>query len=341
MIARARLRDGRAAASPYHRRILLAVGYHYVSAEPASEPRAIFPVPVDALAAQLELLARAWELVARDDLLAAVAGERALPERACTITFDDGLRCHHELALPVLERLGAPAIFFVPGLPIAEERVLYVHKVHALRERLDDEELLARLAAAGVAPDAVSSEDAAAHYRYDTPEAARLKFLLNMGLPVESRERVVGAIFAEVCGDEAAFARELYLSREQVRELERRHRALGAHSYAHEPLAKLAPAELDRDLAAVAALLEDVSGERPSAFSYPHGTPSTVDVATARRLEGAGFQVAFTMERALNLSLEEPLLLGRLDANDAPGGKLPLDEIPPRSRYFSEPVQAA
>lgn len=314
---------------------LLAVGYHYVSAAPGPNPRAIFPVSVDALAAQLELLGRSWEFVSRDELLAAAAGERPLPDRACVVTFDDGLRCQLELAVPVLERLGIPAIFFVAGKPLAEGRVLYVHRVHALRERVADDELLRRAGAPEVAV-----EVAQEHYRYDEPDAARLKYLLNMALPLEERERVVGAAFAEVFPDEAAFAAELYMSREDVRTLEARG-ALGAHSYAHEPLALLGAEELDRDLGRVTALLEEIGGARPRAFSYPHGTATTVDVPTARRLAAAGYRVAFTMERALNRSLDEPLLLGRLDANDAPGGKRPLEEIPPaRSRYFAEAVPA-
>jgi peptidoglycan/xylan/chitin deacetylase (PgdA/CDA1 family) len=316
---------------------LLAVGYHYVAAEAPAEPRAIFPVTVDGLAAQLELLGQSWAFVSRDEVLSAVAGEAELPERACVVTFDDGLRCQLELALPVLERLGVPAIFFVPGKPLAEERVLYVHKVHALRERVPDRELLALAGGADV-----PVEVALDHYRYDRPDAARLKYLLNMRLPLADREHVVGAAFAEVFPDEAAFARELYMSREDVAQLERAHRAVGAHSYAHEPLARLDDEALGRDLAAVATLLEDVTAARPRALSYPHGTPSTVDARVARRAAAAGFRVAFTMERALNATLEEPLLLGRLDANDAPGGKRPLDEIPPaRSRYFAEAVPAA
>jgi peptidoglycan/xylan/chitin deacetylase (PgdA/CDA1 family) len=315
--------------------VLLAVGYHYVSVDPAASPRAIFPVTTRDLAAQLELLGRSYEFVARDELLAAVAGETTLPDRACVVTFDDGLRCQVELALPVLERLGIPAIFFVPGRPLAERRVLYVHNVHALRERVADDELL-RLAAAPEVPLDVARE----HYRYDEPDAARLKYLLNMALSHEERERVVGPAFGEVFPDEQAFARELYMSPDDVRGLEARG-ALGAHSYAHEPLAPMGREELDRDLERVTSVLEEIAGARPRTFSYPHGTSSTVDVGTARRLAAAGYEVAFTMERALNRSLAEPLLLGRLDANDAPGGKRPLDEIPvARSRYFDEAVPA-
>src|SRR5204863_8576990 len=122
-------------------------------------------------------------------------------------------------------------IFFVAGKPIAQQRALYVHKVHAVRERVPDDELL-RLAGAGD----VSVELAQEHYRYDEPDAARLKYLLNMALPLEEREGVVGAAFAEVFPDEAAFAAELYMSRDQVRALRS---GVGAHSYAHEPLARL------------------------------------------------------------------------------------------------------
>jgi peptidoglycan/xylan/chitin deacetylase (PgdA/CDA1 family) len=295
--------------------MLLAVGYHYVAERAPDEPRAIFPVTTDALAAQVELLSREYELVSRDELLAAVTGDADLPARACVLTFDDGLRCQYELALPVLERLRAPAIFFVPGRPLAEQRVLEVHKLHALRERLADEELRARL------PDGlpeVSAEEAQTHYRYDTPEAAALKFLLNIRLPAGRRRELVDSLFATEFPDETAFADELYMDGDQVAELEREHRAVGSHSYAHEPLATLSNGELEGDLERVTQLLEEITGSRPRAFSYPYGTRETVDPRVAAEVGAAGYHIAFTMRREVNKSLTEPLLLGRLDTNDVP-----------------------
>jgi len=304
--------------------MLLAVGYHYVAEREPAEPRAIFPVTTAALGAQIELLARSLELVTRDQLVAAATGAGELPERACVLTFDDGLRCQVELALLVLERLGAPAIFFVPGLPLAEGRVLEVHKLHALRERVPDDELRARL------PDGlpeVSTSEAQAHYRYDTPEAAELKFLLNIRLPAAERRQLVDSLFAAEFPDERAFAAELYADAAQIAELEREHRAVGAHSYAHQPLATLQDADLADDLDRITDLLRDVTGARPLAFSYPYGTPETVDARTAAQVGAAGYRVAFTMRREVNHSLDEPLLLGRLDTNDAPGGAAPLAGI--------------
>jgi peptidoglycan/xylan/chitin deacetylase (PgdA/CDA1 family) len=315
--------------------ILLAVGYHYISAE-EQEGRAIFPVSTRALAAQLELLGRTYEFVSRDELVSAVAGEGSLPEHACVVTFDDGLRCQFELARPVLELLGVPAIFFVPGKPLAEGRGLTVHKIHALRERLDDRRLLERL---DVSADAVDPALAEAHYRYDTPEAAGVKYLLNMALQPAERDEAVDALFATEFPDEAAFCGELYMGVEEIAALRG---SVGAHSYGHEPLTMLSASDLDRDLDRLGVLLEGAAGEPIRTFSYPHGTAGTVDVRVARALGAKGFAAAFTMERALNRSLAEPLLLGRLDANDAPGGKRPLEDVPQaRTLYFAEAVPAA
>jgi peptidoglycan/xylan/chitin deacetylase (PgdA/CDA1 family) len=297
--------------------MLLAVGYHYIAERaPPADPRAIFPVTTEALAEQVEKLSRDYELVSRDELVAAVDGEGVLPDRACVLTFDDGLRCQFELALPVLEQLGVPAVFFVPGRPLTERRVLEVHKLHALRERLTDDELRARLPPG--LPE-VSAEEAQAHYRYDVPEAAALKFLLNIRLPADKRRELVDELFAAEFPDESALAEELYMVAGQVAELEREHHAVGAHSYAHQPLATLPNGELENDVAQVTQLLEELTGARPRAFSYPYGTPAAVDARTAEAVGAAGYAFAFTMRREVNETLDAPLLLGRLDTNDIPG----------------------
>jgi len=316
-------------------------------------PRAIFPVSSRALRAQLELIATSFEFVSRDQLLEAADGRRALPARACIITFDDGLRCQLQHALPVLERLGIPALFFVPGQPLAEGRVLATHKLQHIREQLSDQALTTELERAGVSVGDVDENVATAHYRYETADAARLKYLLNHLLPADRRHAVVDSVFSRVHGDEESLCSDLYLSRLEVRELERSHRAVGAHSYAHHPLALLPPGERKADLELSVGVLEQLTGERPRAFSYPHGTATAVDLECARAAESVGLRIGFTMERALNQTLAEPCLLGRLDANDVPGGSRPLLELvegtplvregatAARRRYFDESAWSA
>ena len=332
--------------------ILLGVNYHYVS-ERAEGGRAIFPVTTEELTAQLEQLGRTLEFVSRDQLLAAVEHGAALPGAACLVTFDDGLRSQFALALPVLERLGVPAIFFISGRPHAERRALHVHRVHALRERLTEVEfgslLERRLAAFGTHVPAVGDAEAQGMYRYDTPAAARVKYLLNVALEREASERVVEAMFADAGPGERAFCDDLYMSDEQVRELEARHGATGAHGYDHHPFATLDPVLKGADMARGSDALRAITGAAPRIISYPYGSAAAVDRPVAEAAARLGYRVGLTMERAVNRSLAEPLLLARLDTNDAPGGSRPRlrfgDEGEPlaepgvtiaRRRYFDE-----
>ena len=323
--------------------ILLAVNHHYVVEEPPQAPRAIFPTTVAELERELALLRGVFEFVSRDDVLAAVRGDSPLPERACAITFDDGLRCQFEVALPVLDRLGVPGIFFACGMPADTGRAASVHKIHALRERLGDPELLEWLGDADVDP-----ARASAMYSYDEPVAACVKYALNVVLPWEQRDALVDEIFTATLGSEQEFVDRLYMDDEQLRELAVRH-ALGAHGYSHRPLARLDDVELAEELAWSESFLgDDVGVARTVALSYPYGTPDAVDTRAARAAAAHGFEFAFTMEPALNRSLDQPLLLARIDVNDAPGGRHAKLEIvegdlrllggvnPARTRYMSE-----
>jgi peptidoglycan/xylan/chitin deacetylase (PgdA/CDA1 family) len=332
--------------------VLLAVNYHYVS-EREEPGRAIFPATLSRLSAQVESLGRSYEFVSRDQLLAAVEEGAPLPERGCVITFDDGLRAQFELALPVLERLGVPAVFFIPGRPHVERRALHVHRVHAMRDRLTEEDFAALLhrhiGAAGVDVPTVADADARRMYRYDELDAARVKYLLNVALERMASERVVEAMFAEAGPGEQAFCHDLYMSDEQVRELELRHGATGAHGYDHHPFASLDPVLKGADMARGSDALRAITGSAPRVISYPYGSAAAVDRPVADAAERLGFRVGFTTERALNRSMLEPLLLGRVDTNDAPGGKRPLLELrdgemavigprmsAARERYFDE-----
>lgn len=333
--------------------IFLAVNFHYVAEAAPPAPRAVFPVTTGELARQIETIAASFEPVSRAQLVAAVRDGAPLPERACIFTFDDGLREQYELALPVFERAGCPVVFFVPGRPLGEARALNVHRIHRLREELDADELLALLEpfldAAALA--AVDAGAAAAMYRYDTPDAARLKYLLNVSLGPERSEEIVATVFAARFGAEEPFVRGLYMERSQVAELERRG-LLGAHAHSHLPLARLDAAGQRRELEANLAVLEDATGVRPPIVSYPYGSADAVDSKVARSAAELGLVAGFTMERALNRSLAQPLLLARIDCVDAPGGRRPLFDAadplaadaeiaPARERYLDEASAAS
>jgi peptidoglycan/xylan/chitin deacetylase (PgdA/CDA1 family) len=226
----------------------------------------------------------------------------------------------------VLRRLGIPALFFINTAPLAEGRVLSVHKVQMLRTQRSSAELLEllrrkardRKIALGAGVDGTLAR---AQYPYDTEEAARLKYLLNATLDWRQRDLLVEDCFAEVHGgQEAEISRHLYMDREQVRELARAG-CIGSHSHEHLPLGLLRPETAGEQIRTATRHLEAWTGMRPFALSYPYGSQGACSPAVARLAAADGFDYAFTMERAGNRELGHPLHLARFDCNDVPGGK--------------------
>jgi peptidoglycan/xylan/chitin deacetylase (PgdA/CDA1 family) len=325
--------------------MLLAVNFHYVRPSFEAPFPAIHGLTPAQLEAQVTLLAaQGAEFVSAGEVRAAVRGQGRLPARALAVTFDDGLREQYEFAWPILRRLGVPATFFINTAPWRTGRVMSVHKTHLLRSRVGPADLLELFQA--LAPDeatqvALAALDRAATppetpYIWDSPETGRLKDLLNFRLPLAARDHLVDGAFAEVFGDgEDALCRRLYLSPEQAQDLVAQGCA-GLHFHDHLPLGLLARPEIEAQVGLAVTCFEELTGRRPFAASYPHGTREACTLEVGRIAAAHGLEYAYTMERAGNLDLTRPMFLGRYDPNDLPGGKQPLgslgdlyDKLPP------------
>lgn len=326
--------------------MLIAVNYHYLRDSFDYPYEGIWGITPQQFERQLLTLSGAGTWISGDDLLDAVRGRRSLPERALLVTFDDGFHEHYDAAWPILKKLGIPAIFYVNTQPSAAGKVSLVHKVHLLRAHIAPADFLAALERGAAARgrsltlDDRFAAEVAVQYRYDAPDVAKLKYLLNLALDPDLRDALLEELFAEVFpGAEASICKDLYLTRDQMRAFADAG-ALGNHTHAHLPLGLIPPERAEQELNTAANLLETWTGRRPITFSYPYGsrqaTSSTVGEIAARN----GYVFGFTMERAGNPHLREPVHLARLDTNDAPGGKAPrwtvdnlFSDVPRRSWY--------
>jgi peptidoglycan/xylan/chitin deacetylase (PgdA/CDA1 family) len=103
--------------------VLRILTYHRVN---DSHPRDRLTVHPRDFAAQMEELRATRTVTTLDDALDALRGQRPLPARAVAITFDDGYRDNFTFAVPILERFGFPATFFIAtgyiGTPSTLER---------------------------------------------------------------------------------------------------------------------------------------------------------------------------------------------------------------------------
>jgi peptidoglycan/xylan/chitin deacetylase (PgdA/CDA1 family) len=91
------------------------LGYHKIGPPAPGGWETWFYVPEDVFAEQLAVLRDGgWQPVDMSTFVEGLTEPEGLPEQTALITFDDGQRSVRDVALPVLERFGYPAVLFMP-----------------------------------------------------------------------------------------------------------------------------------------------------------------------------------------------------------------------------------
>jgi peptidoglycan/xylan/chitin deacetylase (PgdA/CDA1 family) len=304
--------------------MLIAINYHYIRESFDASFPSIFGITPSKFRSQLENLAQFGSFVSQNDIINSINGKKDLPEFSFIVTFDDGLAEQYDLALPILEQLGIPAIFFVNTRVFTENHVLGVHKIHQLRSVINPTELKsyveAFISSSGKQQVLIAYEaKAVAHYKYDDVENAKLKYLLNFVLDLNQREALINQKFSEVFGSEEKINSELYMKVDHLHVLHSKG-LLGSHSHEHYPIGTLDTAKQEYQINKSQEEFEKLIGKRIRSFSYPYGALEACQ-NLASKLENAGFEFALTMERAVNADLKNPFYLSRFDNNDMPLGK--------------------
>jgi peptidoglycan/xylan/chitin deacetylase (PgdA/CDA1 family) len=309
-------------------RSVTIVMYHYVRDLEHSRYPGSKGLTIDKFRRQLDHIQAHYTPITLEALQAATESrEHRLPSNPVLLTFDDGYTDHFVNVFPMLDERGIQGCFFPPAQAIAENVILDVNKIHfILACGSDPKKLLDRILE--LIPQlnhdyAVQSKEfyvrkLGGGHRYDNPETTTVKILLQRELPEPIRRELVRLLFAEyVTSDEAAFARELYMSMDQIACLRRHGMHVGSHGYAHAWLDHLSPeaqaVEVDRSL----EFLRDLGvASNDWTMCYPYGG---FNDSLLKILRGRSCSLGFAVgSRVANLDTDDRLALPRLDTNDLP-----------------------
>ena len=226
---------------------------------PAPDP--LLPAEPDAARFEHQMRAvRGWfNVIALDDAVRRLA-DGTLPARALAITFDDGYANNHDVALPILRRLGLTATFFIATRYLDGGVMWNDHVIEAVRACRGDALDLAVLGL-GRVPLGSADDRRAAIDRI----VAALKYR-----PPREREEAAGRI-AALAG--APPVDDLMMSRAKVRALAEAGMQIGAHTHSHPILATLDDAQALAEIARSKAALEEVVARPVTLFAYPNGKP--------------------------------------------------------------------
>lgn len=286
---------------------LTVLTYHRVMAEQAVtdalDPEVV--TPAAAFDRQLEILREHFSVVGLDEVLAHLRGV-PLPASPLLITFDDGYRDNHDVALPLLRKHGLRAVFFVATSFVDERRVFWWDRVnHVLRTCTRDAVRLSypRPQVLRLGPDA----HARAAAIDTTLKIIKTEYDLDLPRFLEHLELAAGVGLDR--DHERQLADAHVMTWEQVRALRRAGMDVQSHTHTHRVLETLSPNALVAELCDARAVLEQALGEPVRAMSYPVGRHTACSAALRDAMREAGYAIGFSNRGGVNLR-------GRLDPFD-------------------------
>ena len=238
----------------------------------------------------LETLARIGTPIGIAELLRGIDGG-ALPPNPLMITFDDGYRSCHDVALPILRELGIPATFFIATSFVAERKLYWWERI--------------ALALGGARrprtqltyPRVIDIDARDPGTRRVLCDLVKNTWCLDIARFLEELCRALEVEWSSAI--EAAHADQLIMTWDQVRALAGAGMAVESHTRHHHVLDTLDDATLRDELVGSREDLEREIGRPVRAIAYPvgrHLQQARIRAAVA----SAGYHVGFANCGGLN-----------------------------------------
>ena len=261
-------------------RSFAVVNYHRVLARP--DPLLDTEPDVAAFHWQMALLADCFNVMPLHEALRAL-DEGRLPPRTVCVTFDDGYRSVHDLALPILRKFKLPATVFVTSGFIGSDagnmwNDRIIHAVQSLPPGTLD------LSDIGLECYPLTSLDARKQTALRLTEAGKY-------LPPGERDNLVARLDGMSGMDHDA----LMLTSDMLVALDRNGVEIGAHTISHPILTSLKDDNARHEIVSGKHQLEALIGKPVRLFAYPNGkVGQDYDARHVEMVRQAGFFAACT-----------------------------------------------
>ena len=301
--------------------------YHYVRDLKNSKYPGIKGLDIDLFKEQVTYLKKKYTIITMEQLIDSIDNNTALHAKSALLTFDDAYIDHFTQVFPILIRNKIQGSFYAPVKAVKEHKVLDVNKIH-------------HILASGVGNSKIICEiyNLLNHYReefklesneylyakfaiadrFDTADTIFIKRLLQKGLDEQLRKVIINKIFEKYIGIcESDFARELYMSLDQIKTMMQFGMHFGSHGYDHYWLGnspkRIQEIEIDKSLEFLKLIGVNLD---QWTMSYPYGS---YNMDTVNIINNKGCKLALTTKvNIANLNQNTKFELPRLDTNDIP-----------------------
>lgn len=236
----------------------------------------------ETFAAQIAHLQRVGRIVPLQTLLE----DTTTPGNSFAITFDDAWSDNFRYALPVLERHGVQACFFVPTQAVTTGELFWTERL-ALQ--------LGHAAASGSARAIVDALCIPGEAGMATTDAGMLALILDCIERIKlfsdaDRDLAIAAVGSLLELDPGSTSGRV-MTWDQIRELHRRGHEIGSHTRTHRILQGVGPDTVDRELRESRREIEREIGASVRYFCYPNARYDQVSAARVQACYERGFRM--------------------------------------------------
>lgn len=284
--------------------------YHRVA-----EPGALLSpqcVPAPLFDQHIGYFARHLQVLRLADVEAYLLGRLQLDRDAVAITFDDGYRDNYTHALPILDRHGVTATFFVTSTPVLDGRPIWIDELSALLETLHGQHPVPSAPMVAEAARSIEAFIRAPHT--ERARHAKNVFQLVNALTEDDKSAVLHGLrqMHAQAGTLPAAMPEM-MNADEIDALQRSGHQVGAHTQSHARLSSLDQTAMAQEVHGAVERLRARFGQVPH-FAYPFGKPEDLPrdrVDLFDRLEAFGFNLAVTTSDAVVLPQDHKFLVPR------------------------------
>ncbi len=278
--------------------------YHSVLEDPARvsdslggmiHPRAVFE-------GQMELIAREFNPLTLDQVAQFVRAEQDIPERSVVVTFDDGYVDNYEMAMPILDRMGVPATFYVTVDCVENRRLPWPSRLRfSFRKTVTQN----------------WNDETGKLWTLGSPQERELAYLAVCDrvavLAGADLERRLAQIESELDARLPDDAGQLMMTWDQVQALASHGHLVGSHTMTHPNMAHVRRQEARREFVDSKHRMEAHINTEITHFSYPCPalSPNWTE-QTAEESRRAGYKTAVTTSPGLARKGDNPLALKRV-----------------------------
>jgi len=251
--------------------------------------------------AQLALLAKYFTFVGIDEVLEFLRG-RPLPPNPVMVTFDDGYRECHEVALPLLQKHGARAVFFIATDYTENRRLFWWDRIAYLLHRAESSRIELTV------PRRMGFDIATAEQREHAGKSLVRLVKTHYALDLDGFLDEL----TEQCGTpwnreaERRIVDGVLMTWDEVRELRAAGMDVQSHTRRHRVLSTLTQEMLEDELTGSRRDLERAIGEAVRTIAYPVGYQVSDLRRVCRALMEAGYEAGFTNSTGVNGTRKRP-----------------------------------